>query len=108
MHLRKLAWAVPLLFAVSTAQADSSGSFLDGARLASLANPAATSPAGSTHHGSSAQPDAKAPVVASVSSALAAADTPEPAAGTPEVRSLLTLVVALALVGWIQRRRQDA
>jgi hypothetical protein len=31
----------------------------------------------------------------------------EPADATFEIRNFLTLVVALALVGWIQRRRRD-
>ena len=34
MHLRKLAWALPLMLAATAASADSSGSFQEGAKLA--------------------------------------------------------------------------
>lgn len=111
MHLRKLAWVVPLWLAAVAAHAEGSGSFLEGAKLAALVRPEATTPANSPHH----VPTAVKPVVATSASV-----TPSPLPAAPllpdagdagatfEIRNFLTLVVALALVGWVQRRRRDA
>lgn len=116
MHLRKLAWTMPLLLAVSAAHAESSGSFLEGAKLAALARPEATAPANSpSHHhpanvrtaATTAQTPAPATALSSTPAAALDADV-EAAGATFEIRNFLTLVVALALVGWIQRRRRDA
>ncbi|MGN7874478.1 hypothetical protein ACTJKJ_13005 [Roseateles sp. 22389] len=114
MHLRKLAWAMPLMLAATAAQADSSGSFLEGAKLAALSRPEAAAPAHSPSHrhpaGVRTAAPAQTPVLQTVpapgpSSAIDTED--EPADATFEIRNFLTLVVALALVGWIQRRRRD-
>lgn len=110
MHLRKLAWAMPLMLAATAAQADGSGSFLEGAKLAALARPEAAAPANSPSHrhpaGVRGAPQGQVPATSTSTSVL------EPEADTAgasfEVRNFLTLVVALGLVGWIQRRRRDA
>jgi len=124
MHLRKLAWALPLMLAATAASADSSGSFQEGAKLASLARPEpvaapATTPSHVPHTGvrlvSAGPADARissfAPTAVkpgNPSTAPAAPVDVEPRDARFEVRNFLTLVVALALVGWIQRRRRDA
>ena len=124
MHLRKLAWALPLMLAATAASADSAGSFLEGAKLASLSRPEpATAPANTPSHVphtgvrlvSAGPADARVSTFAPTSvkpgnpsaAPVAAADI-EPRDARFEVRNFLTLVVALALVGWIQRRRRDA
>ncbi|MDH0866077.1 hypothetical protein [Mitsuaria sp. GD03876] len=115
MHLRKLAWAMPLMLAATAAHADGSGSFLEGAKLAALARPEAAAPANSPSHRPPAAPrnasQGQAPATSTTalptSSAVLDADA-EVAGASFEIRNFLTLVVALALVGWIQRRRRDA
>lgn len=103
MHLRKLVWCLPLLLATTAARAEQPGSFLEGAQLVSLTSTGANAPANSppTAAGLTLARQPAPKTVAPV------ADGPE-AAPTPEIRSLLVLVAALALVGWIQRRRRDA
>lgn len=115
MHLRKLAWAVPLVLAAISVRAETAGSFLEGAKLASLTRPdtaaAAQSPmpaqaAGA--HGGVAGRTAGTPSTSSGVVAEEVADDASSSRSTFEIRNFLTLVVALALVGWIQRRRRDA
>ncbi len=121
MHLRKLAWALPLMLAATAASAESSGSFLEGAKLASLSRPEpvaapATTPSHVPHTGvrlvSAGPADARvstfAPASVKPGNPSAAPADIEPRDARFEVRNFLTLVVALALVGWIQRRRRDA
>lgn len=114
MRLRKLAWAAPLVLAAGLAHAENAGSFLEGAKLTSLARPEAAATAqapahhvpsatGATIVRTSAVAPAAAPVVSSES-----ADELDSSRSSFEIRNFLTLVVALALVGWIQRRRRDA
>ena len=114
MHLRKLAWAMPLMLAATAAQADSSGSFLEGAKLAALSRPEAAAPAHSPSHRHPASvrtaSPAPTPVLQTVAppSPSSVIDTEdEPGDASFEIRNFFTLVVALALVGWIQRRRRD-
>ncbi|OWQ92186.1 hypothetical protein CDN99_07550 [Roseateles aquatilis] len=111
MHLRKLAWAVPLLLAATAAQAEGSGSFLEGAKLAALVRPEAAAPSNSPPHDpvdarTAASSKAFAPSPTTVSAL--SLDVADSAGKRPEIRNVLTLVAALALVGWIQRRRPDA
>jgi hypothetical protein len=114
MHLRKLAWATPLLLAASAVHAEGSGSFLEGAKLAALTRPETTTPAAGPSHRLPASartaPQGQAPASpTSVTAAPAPARDADADPGTTfEIRNFLTLVVALALVGWIQRRRRDA
>jgi len=115
MHLRKLAWAIPLMLAATAAQAESSGSFLEGAKLAALVRPEAAAPAnGPSHHvnagvrpASQGQTPTSTGTASPGSSSALDADA-ESTGASFEIRNFLTLVVALALVGWIQRRRRDA
>ncbi|WP_431045997.1 hypothetical protein [Roseateles sp. L2-2] len=115
MHLHKLAWAMPLMLAATVAHAESSGSFLEGARLAALVRPEAAAPAnGPSHHvpaGVRPAPQGQTPTstAAVPTSPSSVIDTEsEPTGASFEIRNFFTLVVALALVGWVQRRRRDA
>ena len=115
MHLHKLAWAMPLLLAASAAHAESSGSFLEGAKLAALVRPEAAGPAnGPVHHapaGVRSVPQGQTPpaTASPPASPSSVTDTDiEPSGASFEIRNFFTLVVALALVGWVQRRRRDA
>ncbi len=114
MHLRKLAWAMPLMLAANAAHADSSGSFLEGAKFAALTRPEAAAPANSpsAQHPAGVRPapqgqPAAPPTSPSPTNVAREADV-DAAGASFEIRNFLTLVVALALVGWIQRRRRDA
>lgn len=115
MYLRKLAWAMPLVLAAVSARAETAGSFLEGAKLASLTRPdtaaAAQSPVPAQAAGAHGGAAARSAGTPSTSSGVAAEDTADDTSAsrsTFEIRNFLTLVVALALVGWIQRRRRDA
>ncbi|WP_431262260.1 hypothetical protein ACQ859_19130 [Roseateles chitinivorans] len=115
MHLHKLAWAMPLMLAATVAHADSSGSFLEGARLATLVRPEAAAPANGPAHqtpagvrpASQGQTPTSTPATSPGPSSVIDTDI-EPSGASFEIRNFLTLVVALALVGWVQRRRRDA
>lgn len=115
MHLHKLAWAIPLMLAATAAHAESSGSFLEGARLAALVRPEAAAPAnGQPHHVPASvrpapQGQTPAPTSSASPSPSSVIDTDSESTGASfEIRNFFTLVVALALVGWVQRRRRDA
>ncbi|MBO9687806.1 MAG: hypothetical protein J7598_14470 [Mitsuaria chitosanitabida] len=114
MHLRKLAWAVPLMLAATAVHAENAGSFLEGAKLASLARPEAAAPAHgpSVHAGGAHGANGTAPrspaATPSMTEVLTADAADTESRSSFEIRNFLTLVVALALVGWIQRRRRDA
>lgn len=115
MHLHKLAWAIPLTLAATVAHAESSGSFLEGARLAALVRPEAAAPAnGPSRHAPAGvrpapQGQTPSPSTSASPSPSSVIDADSESSGASfEIRNFLTLVVALALVGWVQRRRRDA
>ncbi|UXH80527.1 hypothetical protein [Roseateles amylovorans] len=119
-------WVV--LLGASAAHAEAAGSFLEGARLASLVHSSAqagNAPSSLTSRDSadsrvsaketrwSSDGRAASPTgTQAVTTGTATSGTPSPkdddAPTSQDVRSVLTLVVALALVGWMQRRRPDA
>lgn len=108
MHLHKLAWAMPLMLAATVAHADSSGSFLEGAKLATLVRPEAAAPANASHQPSAGvRPAPQGQTPSPSPSSVIDADI-EPSGASFEIRNFFTLVAALALVGWVQRRRRDA
>ncbi|WP_377154839.1 hypothetical protein ACFJIX_22010 [Roseateles sp. UC29_93] len=115
MHLHKLARAIPLTLAATVAHAESSGSFLEGARLAALVRPEAAAPAnGPSRHAPAGvrpapQGQTPSPSTSASPSPSSVIDADSESSGASfEIRNFLTLVVALALVGWVQRRRRDA
>lgn len=111
MHLRKLAWCLPLLLATTAARAEQPGSFLEGAQLVSLTSAGAQVTANSTPavvRAGAARPLTSAPTAPMPALASLSAPAAEAPGAAPEVRSLAVLVAALAMVGFIQRRRPDA
>lgn len=114
MLLRPCAWAASLLLAASAVQANASASFLDRAQVASLVHPEPKAPVLVSTTGT---PPGKTAVAGKSSATEATAKPLQPTpvdseangdmelASALNVRSFLTLVVGLTLVGWLQRRR---